>query len=301
MTGLDKLLLFRDVVDAGGFSHAASRRGLSHSTVSKHVKSLESELGALLLRRTSRTMSLTEAGKAALACCRRIGGNLDELHESLDALRGEVVGELRVSSVLHVATHLVQPAAARFVREFPRARVALVLDDGPLHFSRDGFDLAVRVGLHVEGSLTASKLLSNAVCIVAAPSLLERTGVPKRPEDLAQMPAVAYRSADFDISAWPYRDGEEVRTVEVRPALTVNDGNALLAMVLSGAGVGYVSRFAALPHLRSGALVELLPNTALPPFEPVYIIQATTEHRSLKLEAFKTHLRALAAEQAEAK
>ncbi len=293
---LGKLLLFRDVVDAGGFSHAAARRGLSHSTVSKHIQSLEAELGVSLLNRTSRSMSLTEAGSVVLGYSRRVGASVDELEGRLDELRGEVVGELRVTSLVHIGKHLVQPAIARYLREFPRSRVQLVLDDGPLHFVRDGYDLAVRVGLHVEGSLTASKLIDNQVCIAAAPSLLERWAAPRHPSELAKLPTVGYRSSQFDISAWTYVEGGEFRTVEVDPVCKVNDGNALLDLVLAGLGVGYLSRFAAEEHIRRGELVRLLPDVELPPFEPVFMLQAATTHPSLKLQAFKRHLVAVAAD-----
>lgn len=291
MDNLGKLLLFRDVVDAGGFSHAAARRKLSHSTVSKHIKSLEAELGVSLLNRTSRSMSLTEAGSLVLGYSRRVGSSVEELRERLDELRGEVVGELRINSLVHVGRCLVQPAIASYVREFPRSRVQLFLDDGPLHFNREGYDLALRVGLHAEGSLTASKLVDNRVCIVAAPALIERWGAPSHPSELAELPAVVYHSPQFDISAWTYVEAGEFRTVEVQPVCEVNEGNALLELVLAGLGVGYLSAFAVEDCIRRGELVRLLPEVELPPFEPVFMIHAATEHPSLKLRAFKRHLR----------
>ncbi len=290
MDDLGKLLLFKHVIDAGGFSHAAARRGLSHSTVSKHIKSLERELGVLLLHRTSRSMSLTEAGSVVLDHSRRVDASIAELHERLDELRGEVVGELRVNSLVHVGKHLVQPAIARYLREFPQSRVQLVLDDGPLHFSRDGYDVAVRIGLHAEGSLTASKLVDNEVCIVAAPSLLEQIEMLEHPSRLGELPTVGYQSPPFDITTWAYIEEGNLRTVQVNPACRVNDGNALLDLVLAGLGVGYVSRFAARRYIQRGDLVRLFPNVELPPFEPVYMIQAATEHPSLKLHVFKQHL-----------
>ncbi len=294
MDDLGKLLLFRDVVDAGGFSHAAARRGLSHSTVSKHVRSLETALGVQLLNRTSRTMSLTEAGAVVLASSRRVGASVDTLYEQLDALRGDVVGGLRVNSLVHLSRHIVQPAIETYLDAHPRARVELVVDDGPLQFTRDGFDLAVRVGRLAEGSLTASKLLDNDVCIAAAPQLLARIDAPHHPEDLARLPTVAYRSSQFDISTWTYVDAGSFRSVDVAPVCTVNDGNALLDLVLSGLGIGYLSAFPAAAHLRSGALVRVLPSYTFPRFDPVFMIHGSTEHPSLKLQTFKRHLMAAA-------
>ncbi|MEM6295084.1 MAG: LysR family transcriptional regulator [Myxococcota bacterium] len=293
MDDLGRLLLFRDVVDAGGFSHAANRRGLSHSTVSKHVRSLEDALGVLLLNRTSRTMSLTEAGRVVLGHTRELGASVEALHAQLDELRGDVVGELRINSLVHLGSHIVQPAVERYRAEFPRARVQLVLDDGPLHFNRDGFDIAVRVGRNVEGSLTATKLMDNAVCIVATPSFLERAGPLQHPRDLGRVSTVAYRSRQFDITAWSYVEGGEYRSVDVTPVCTVNDGNALLDLCLRGVGACYVSRFAVQPHLDDRTLVQLFPEFELPSFEPVFLFRAPTDRPPRKVRAFTKHLRAV--------
>lgn len=294
MDDLGRLLLFRDVVDAGGFSHAANRRGLSHSTVSKHVRALEDALGVLLLNRTSRTMSLTEAGRVVLGHTRELGASVEALHAQLDELRGDVVGELRINSLVHLGRHLVQPAIERYTAEFPRSRVQLVLDDGPLQFNRDGFDLAVRVGRQVEGSLTATKLMDNDVCIVASPSFLERAGPLQHPRDLARTSTVAYRSRQFDITSWSYVEDGEYRSVEVTPICTVNDGNALLDLCLRGVGVCYLSRFAVQPHLDDRTLVRLFPELDLPSFDPVFLFRAPTDHPPRKIRAFTEHLRTVA-------
>lgn len=296
MDDLGKLLLFQDVVDAGGFSNAAARRGLSHSTVSKHLKSLEAELGVLLLNRTSRTMSLTQEGSIVLSYSRRVGASVRELRERLDEMRGEVLGELRVNSLVHLSPKLVQPAIRRYLEAFPRSNVQLVLDDGPLEFNRNGYDIAVRVGRNVEGSLTASKLIENNVCIVGAPSLLRRIDAPTHPSELPNLPTVGYQSRDFDITTWSYREKREIRTVQVHPICKANDGRALLDLVLSGLGIGYLSLFAAREHIERGELVQLLPTFVLPPFEPIYMIRATTQHVSPRLRTFARHLRAVAKE-----
>lgn len=296
MDSLGRLLLFRDVVEAGGFSHAAARRGLSHSTVSKHIKSLEEELGVRLLNRTSRSMSLTEAGSVVLTYSRRVGASVAELQGRLEDLRGEVVGELRVNSIVHVGRHIVQPAIARYLAANPRARVRLVLDDGPLHFSRDGYDLAVRIGLHAEGSLTARKLADNEVCLAASPDFVARWGAPTHPAQLQQLPTIGYQSREFDITTWTYTEAGAFQTVEIDPVCTVNDGNALLEMVLAGVGVGYLSRFSARAHLERGALVRLLPDYPLPPFAPLFMVYAAAPRPPRRLLAFQEHLAAVAAE-----
>ncbi|MEM9731453.1 MAG: LysR family transcriptional regulator [Myxococcota bacterium] len=286
MDQIGKILLFRDVIVQGGFSHAARLRGLSHSTVSKQVKALEAELGATLLHRTSRTMSLTDEGRLALDCSRRMGAHIDELLERLEEMRGDVRGEIKVSALVHVGKHVVEPAVATYLREHPGARVSLTLDDEPLHFTRDGLDLAVRVGRHAEGSLIARKLLDNDVCLAAAPSFVKRHGLPKHPTDLAEWPTVAYASGAVDISVWTYVENGEFRTVNVSPVYRTNDGNALREAVCAGLGIGYLSTFSVRDEFASGRLTRVLPDLELPAYEPVYMIYAASEFVSPRLNAF---------------
>lgn len=290
MDDIGKLVLFRDVVELGGFTAAARKWQLSHSTVSKHVKTLERELQAQLLERTSRTMNLTAPGRVVYDHSRRIGSTFTDMVQRLDELRGQVSGELRIGSLVHIARHVLQPALETFLREYPQVRVSLVLQDGPLAFYRRDLDMALHVGLPTEGSLIARKLLENEVCLAAAPDLLERHGPLKHPSDLARYPTVAYHSAEVAITTWAYRDDGEERTVEVAPVLLTGDGNSLLDAVRGGIGVGYLSRFAAVRDFEEGRLVPVLPEFELPAYAPVYMLTAPSEFVSPKLEALKACL-----------
>ncbi|MEM9489448.1 MAG: LysR family transcriptional regulator [Myxococcota bacterium] len=296
MDDLGKLVLFRDVVEQQGFSRAASLRRLNHSTVSKHIKSLEATLGVTLLNRTSRSMSLTDEGRLAFDYSRRIGAHVDELKQRLEELSGDVRGELRVNSLVHVGRHVVQPAIASFLSEHTQARVWLTLDDGPLSFHRDGFDMAVRVGRAVTGSLTARKLLDNQVCLVASREFVERWGQPEHPSELRHFRTVGYDSGDIEISSWTYIDGDEFHSIEVTPVCWVNDGNGLLDAVRQGLGIGYLSRFAAHEDIASGRLIVILPHFELPPYAPIFTIQAPAEYTSPRLRAFRRHLETVATE-----
>lgn len=296
MDDVGRLVLFRDVVELQSFSAAARKRGLTHSTVSKHIRSLERELGAKLLHRTSRSMSLTEEGRLAFETSKSVGQSVARLQRQLEELRGEVRGEIRVQSLLHLGQSLVEPAITRLLRAHPHVSVTLVLDDGPLHFNREGFDLAVRVGMDVEGTLSARRLLDNDVCLVASPEFLERFGHPTHPADLAQVPTVAYEAGTVTITSWPYLDDGEVRVVDVDPAYRVTDGNALLRAVRAGLGVGYLSAFATYEDLARGSLVRVLPEFALPAYEPVYLIDGGPEHRPPRVEALRRELFAVAEE-----
>lgn len=290
MDDVGKLVLFRDIVTHGSFTGAAAARGLTHSTVSKHLKSLEAELGVTLLRRSSRRMSLTDTGQMVLQYSAQIGDRVDELRRRLEQLRGEVRGELKVSALVHVGRHLVRPALRTFLAQYPDVRITLELDDGPLALQRDGFDLAVRVGLPAEGALTARKLADNPVCIAASPTLLERISPPSHPSELAHLPTVAYRVPGLEITTWSYIDMGEIRTVTVSPTLRVGDGNTLLDAVSDGLGIGYLSAFAARDAIDDGRLVPLLTDFELPAYAPVFILHPSVDFLAPRVEAFKQHL-----------
>lgn len=290
MDDISKITLFRDVVELGGFTAAAARHDLNHSTVSRHVKTLERQLGVQLLERTTRTMSVTAPGQVVLEHGRRIGVTLEDMHRRLEELRGDVVGELRIGSLVHVGQHIVQPATAIFLDRFPGVEVTLLLEDGPLAFHRKALDLALHVGLPAEGSLIARKLLDNDVVLAATPALLDRAGPLAHPQELESYPTVAYASGGVEVTAWAYTEGGVQRTVTVKPALRTSDGNSLLEAVRGGLGVGYLSAFAAREDLAAGRLVQVLPDVELPPYDPVYVLTAPSEFLSPRLEAFKACL-----------
>lgn len=280
MDDVGKLVLFRDVVRLGGFTKAARAHNLSHSTVSKHVRTLEERLGVQLLVRTSRSMRLTDDGEVVYAHGMRIGAAVQDLEDALEARRGVVSGALKVTSVLHVAKHIVQPAVAALLETHPGVRVTLELSDGPLAFHAGGYDVAVRVGLPREESLTARKLLENHVCFVASPALLARAGALSHPSELATYPTLAYRAGTHDIRTWSYIEKGAVQSVRIHPVYTLNDGNALRDAALAGMGVAYLSAFAAQDDVKAGRLVRVLPAFALPPYDPVYML---TGERGLEL------------------
>ena len=290
MEMLGKLLMFRDIVELGTLSAAAKRWEISHSTMSRHLQSLEKELGVQLLRRTSRVMELTEEGRLVLGYSHRIGRDAEEMRQRLGTLQGSIRGELRINSLVHVGRYFVQPMLSSFLSLYPQVRVTLVLDDGPVKVIQDGFDLAVRVGLPAEASLTVRKLADNPVCLAASPGFVERFGQPSHPSELSRFLAVTYANFDRHIDTWAYLEDGEVRTIQVQSACRLSDGNAFWQAVLDGIGIGYLSAFAAEPEIRAGRLLKVLPRFSLPPYEPIYLIAPTTPYRSPKVEAFKQHL-----------
>ncbi|MEN0067541.1 MAG: LysR family transcriptional regulator [Myxococcota bacterium] len=295
MDRVDRLLLFRDVVEKGGFTQAARHRGVAHSTVSRALRELEESLGMPLMTRTTRAASLTEAGEVVLAAARDIGQRSAEMVHALERLETLEGGELRVHALTHVGHALVFAAVQRFSEAHPTVMVRLTLSDGPLHFHRDGLDVALTVGLPAAEQLVVRRLCDNDVRLVAAPSVVAKFGPASAPEDLLHWPVVAYQSEEVTLTRWPYVGPEGIRTVEVRPSLLVSDGVALLEAVRRGAGVGYLSWFSVIEDLRSGRLVEVLPHVELPTYQPVYVVRADLRLVSARVEAFERALREVVA------
>lgn len=300
MSDVDRVLVFRDVVEAGGFAQAAARRGTVHSTISRQVKELESSLGVPLMTRTTRTKQLTAAGELVLRYARDIGNRHAEMLHALERLEQIVGGELRVQSLVHVGAAIVMPAVDAFAEQFPGVEVQLHFDDGPLTFHQRGLDLAITVGRPAAEQLVVRKLCANEVCIAAAPALVERFGHPKSPTDLLEWPTVTYRSGDIAVETWPYEHAGKIHSLDVRPNLTVNDGVTLLEAVRRGRGIGYLSRFSAVADLKQGTLIELLPECTLPAYAPLYTVKADLELVSARVEAFEACLAKVAAEVTEA-
>jgi DNA-binding transcriptional LysR family regulator len=290
MAEIDRILAFRDVVEAGGFSKAAERRGVVHSTLSRQVKELEQELGVTLMNRSTRAMSLTSAGEVVLRHGQLLDRSVQEMRNELERFEQGLAGELRIASLVHVGSALVMPAVQRFVAEHPQVKVRLSFSDAPLDFHRAGIDLALTVGLPDAAQLVVKKLCDNEVCIVAAPALIERLGEPSDPEALEGWPIAAYASDVATVVSWPYICKGDIRTLDVQPTLTVNDGVSLLDAARCGLGAAYVSRFSAESDLRTGRLVQLFPKVALPPYSPIYTVKSDLQLVSARIKAFEACL-----------
>ncbi|MEO1271398.1 MAG: substrate binding domain-containing protein, partial [Myxococcota bacterium] len=227
---------------------------------------------------------------------REIGNRYAEMVHELERLEQLEGGELRVHALVHVGASLVMPAVERFVAEHPQVELQLSFDDSPLDFYKGGLDLAVTVGLPRAPQLVVHKLCPNDVCIVAAPRLAARHKTPTTPTDLLSWPLVAYKSGDVEVTTWPYEQDGAIHALEIKPNVTVNNGESLRVAVLRGLGVGYLSRFSAMAELRCGDLVELLPEVTLPPYESVYTVKSDVALVSPRVEAFEACLRSVALE-----
>lgn len=263
MAQWNELAVFAHVVRAGGFSAAADELGLAKATVSEHVRRLEQRLGVRLLRRSTRSVAVTEAGAACFRHAERL------LEEGEQATRAAVALHTRPAGLLHVsapatfgALH-VAPAIAALLRAHPDLDVELSLSTGAVDLVKDKFDLAVRIGPLPPSRLVARRLAIAEQIVVAAPGYLRRRGAPATPEDLASHDALQFTPLGWG-DEWRLA-GPGARTerrVGVRVRFASDSGEALLAAACAGAGLALLPDWMVYREVGSGALVRVLPGWA---------------------------------------
>lgn len=278
------MVVFARVVDAGGISAAARAMGLSKSAVSKQLSALEDRLGARLLQRTTRRMSLTEAGAGFLEHCRRVVAEAEAAESAIGALQGEPRGTLRVNAPMTFGIMHLAAIIPDFMARHPQLGVDMVLNDRMVDLLDEGFDVAVRIGKLADSSLVARKLAPARRVMVAAPSYLDRRGRPAALAELAQHDVLSYSYVPA-AEEWRFDcpGGEE--SVRVTSRLRANNGDILLAACLAGSGIAALPTFISGPSLRAGSLVRVLPHLERTDFA-IHAVWPTARHLSAKVRAF---------------
>lgn len=266
------VLLFITVARARSLSRAAAQVGLSKSVVSRQIARLEAELGARLLQRTTRSLSLTEVGEEVLRQATQVEQALGGIAELAGRHREQARGRLRVSCSTGLGRRHVAPALPELVRRHPDLDVALHLEDRFVDLIAEGFDVALRVTAPTDSSLVARKLSDNPRVVAASPGYLERHGTPSRPQKLSQHACLVYCSGARTFDEWSFAGPSGPVRVRVRGRLHMNDGPTLIDAAVAGAGVLAIDRLLVRDELRRGALVELFLDYPPEPGPPIYAV-----------------------------
>lgn len=258
MDRLTALAVFRQVVERGSFAAAARHLKLSAAAVSKNIGELEAHLAVRLLNRTTRSMSLTEAGQRYYEQVARILDDLQQADSSLGELQATPSGTLRVSAPMSFSLVCLADAIPRFLARYPELTLDLQLDDRRVDMIAEGFDLAVRGSDRLEdSSLVARPLLTLHHVLCAAPQYLRRHGTPQVPEDLQALECVQF-SLSGHAREWVFQRGEQVRCLEVCGRYSVNSSLALCAALRAGHGISLVPEIYVRDDLAQGRLQPLL-------------------------------------------
>ncbi len=258
MDRLAALEAFARVAETGSFSAAARGLNLSKSLISRQVSALEAELGARLISRTTRSLTLTEAGRGYYEQVTRILAQMEEADLSVSQLQATPRGRLRINAPMSFSLLRLAPALPDFLALYPEIEVDMVMNDRRVDLMEEGFDLAIRIGRLADSSLVARKLGPMQRLIVASPAYLAEHGTPKMPADLRRHACLCYSNADT-IDEWRFcePDGRPI-SIEVKGRVRANNGDLLRIAALRGLGFVDLPNFLVAADIDSGALVPVL-------------------------------------------
>ena len=279
------LTAFVRVVEAGSFARAAERLDRSVSAVSRSVADLEAHLGARLLNRTTRRLSLTETGQAFHERAVQLLADLEEAEAAVGAATLEPRGTLKLTCSTTFGIRHLAPAIAAYAARHPRVRFDVELSDRVVDLVEEGFDLAVRIGAVRSQALIARRIGTTALVCCAAPSYLARRGAPSVPEDLARHACLTYAYSP-DRNVWRFTDaGGTVHNVAVTGPAHSNNGAMLSALGVAGLGIHMEPDFVVAPHVRTGALVRVL-EAYTPESGAINAVYPSRRHLSAKVRSF---------------
>ena len=286
MDRLEAMSVFVAAVETGSLAATGKRLGMSPPTVSRKLSELETHLKARLLVRSTRRLSLTEAGAAFLPSCR---GILEELAAAERVASGEylaVRGELTVSAPVMFGRRYVLPVVNGYLAAYPDVRARLTLSDRNVHLLAEHVDAAVRIGPLADSGLVAIRVGSVRRVVCASPDYLARVGEPRSPADLHRFACVTFDCLDTP-SVWTFAKGGSTDTTEisVRPRFSVNSAEAAVEAAVAGLGLTEVASYHVASAVEQGALTVVLRDFEAAPL-PVSLVHAGEGPLPLKTRAF---------------
>jgi DNA-binding transcriptional LysR family regulator len=283
---------FAKVVELGSFSRAASRLSISASAASRLVADLEAHLGARLLNRTTRRLSLTEAGQAFYESCVQVLADLEDAESTVRSSAVAPRGTLRVTCGVSFGLRYLAPVLADFAAANRDVVLDLDLSDRAVDLVEEGFDVAVRIGSIGSPGMVSRRLGWTQLVCCAAPAYLATHPAPSEPADLAAHECLSYGNVGLP-NAWRFEPvgGGEAVTVRVPARHRANNGQLLAAMAVAGLGVVYTPDFIVADEIRAGQLVRLLPRHR-PPQSTIAAVYPSRRHLSAKVRAFVDYVAA---------
>jgi len=275
---------FVTVADLRGFAPAARKLKLSPSAVTRLVAALEQRLGARLLQRTTRQVSLTDVGMRYLERARRVLADLEEAERAAEGERSRPSGRLVVSAPVGFGRLHVSPIMSAYLRRYAEVSGELRLEDRLVNLVEDGIDLAVRIGLLADSSLVARQVGTMRRIVVASPAYLKRRGEPKSPDAIAAHDTVQFGATSVTADWRFVRDGRDIR-VDIAPRLTTNSADAALQHVEAGGGLTRVLAYQAADAIKRGRLRIVLEKFEQPAL-PINVVYPTSRLLSAKVRTF---------------
>jgi DNA-binding transcriptional LysR family regulator len=283
MDRIDEIRAFMAVADARSFTQGARKLGVSGAQVSKLVARLENHLGARLLNRTTRDVSLTDTGRAYLEGARALLAGFDALESSVRDQKGPV-GTLKVSAPVSFGKGQLTRALLDFAMAYPAVSLDVSFTDRMVNLVEEGFDVGVRIGYLPDSSLIARRLAAVRLVTCASPAYLARRGTPMSASELDLHDAILDSNAR-DPSVWSFGSGGARQDIRVAGRLRFNGAEACVAAAVAGFGIARSPAFAAAEDLRAGRIVPLLCDVEPEPIH-VHAVYPHARHLAAKVRAF---------------
>jgi len=284
MIDLNDIAVFTRVVEAGSFTAAARLLATPKTTVSRRVAALEREVGVRLLQRTTRSLSLTDAGRSYYEQASQALRSLEEANLRLSEARSEPLGTIRISAPVGFGAYFLNATVVEFLAMYPKTKVALRLTDERLNLVEDGIDLAFRTGVLEDSTLIARKLGSTYRLFCASPGYLARRGAPKLPADLARHDCVIAGSSAASIN-WVLDGPNGHETVTVAGRFAANEMQSVVAATLAGFGIAQLPHGVAKAFIDEGKLRRVLQSYTTP-VGGLHVLYPSSRHLSPLVKAF---------------
>lgn len=289
MRNTDDYIIFYHLIEQGSFSAAARHMSLTKSVVSKRIAKLEQELGVQLLYRTTRTLTLTEAGRAFFTHAKAVYQAVATAEESIVGLGKNLSGNIKVS-VPTISGELILPQVINeFNQKYPDINIDMDLDNRFVDIVNERFDLTIRTGVLPDSSLIARKLVDANWIVCASPQYLAKHGIPKQPQALDKHNCLVYSYQETGAREWAFKEGDEVYQITVDGNLCTNNSSVLRNVALLGQGIIYVPRVLVYEDLKQGRLIQLFKDETAKCLG-IYAVYPYTRQQPEKIKIFIDHL-----------
>lgn len=286
-----ELRAFIEVVERGNFARAATHLNLAPSTLSQTIRSLEDRLGVRLLHRTTRSVSLTEAGEHFLAKIRPVFEELHAAIESINDFRDTPVGTLRLSVTTIPARMILAPLLKNFLAAYPAINLEITVNSANVDIVKGRFDAGIRYGrLIAQDMVMVRASPPSRILAVASPDYLSAHPLPKKPEDLRHHSCIRFRLENHQLLAWEFEKNKKKIAVGVSGPLIVNNVDLMVKAALEGIGVGYIAETYIGEEIARGDLVPMLTDWS-PAYDSWYLYYANRHHMPAPLKAFIKFMR----------
>lgn len=282
MDRLTAMQVFVEVAQTGSFSATADKLDMSRAMVTRYVGALEQWLGARLLQRTTRSVTLTDAGENCLRRSQQMLALVQDVEEETQSHDGALRGQLRITCSMSFAYAQMAAAVVDFLQLHPQLKIDLNASEGALNLVEARIDLAIRISAEPDPALIGRVLAPCTSVLVASPAYLAAHGVPQLPADLATHRCLSY--ANFGKSVWTFSRGDDHARVSVGSYFSANEATALLQGVLAGGGIALQPSYLANPHLQDGSLQVVLPDWKVPDMA-IYALYPSRKHLSPAVRA----------------